>query len=103
MRSEAQINTLAFGQETGYISASKAISDGPDSLDTELIAQVCDRLLDDGLDVGGLVVGNHAVKLSWPSGMSLGIASPANRSGTTVRYPARAYESASLETRISFP
>ena len=56
MRSEAQINTLAFGQETGYISASKAISDGPDSLDTELIAQVCDRLLDDGLDVGGLVV-----------------------------------------------
>jgi hypothetical protein len=57
MRSEAQINTLAFGQEAGYISASKAISDGPDSLDTKVIAHVCNRLLDDGIDVGGLVVG----------------------------------------------
>ena len=57
MRSEAQINTLAFGQEAGYISASKAISDSPNSLDTKVIAHVCDRLLDDGLDVSGLVVG----------------------------------------------
>ncbi|RII13673.1 hypothetical protein CUC08_Gglean004443 [Alternaria sp. MG1] len=54
-----------------------------------------------GSTLAGWWLGNHAVKLSWLSGMSLGIASPANRSGITVRYPARAYESASLEHELA--
>lgn len=48
---------LAGLQVAGDILATEAVADSTDLLDAESLTHVLDGLLDDGVDVGGLVVG----------------------------------------------
>lgn len=49
MRGEADIDTLALGQEAGDVLAAEAVADGTDLL-RALLLHVCQSLLDDRVD-----------------------------------------------------
>lgn len=60
---EADIN-LAGLQEAGDVLATEAVTNGTDLLDAESLTHVLDGLLNDGVDVVGLVVGKPGGQVS---------------------------------------